>query len=108
MYYVIRGCKYLKKLYQFVILDLHGSIFSVYGHGAWTSSSCSHIILFFETDFIQPENFPEHLKLALQNIKEREEQEIRQRELDKSTCKVILYYYIISNKAQSCFLQEFD
>jgi hypothetical protein len=48
------------------------------------------------SDFIQPENFPEHLKLALQRLKDREEQEIRQRELDKSTCKV---------KSQNCRFQ---
>lgn len=44
--------------------------------------------IFFLADFIQPENFPEHLILALQSIKEREEKEIRQKELEKSTCKV--------------------
>lgn len=60
--------------------------------------------IFFLADFIQPENFPEHLILALQSIKEREEKEIRQKELEKSTCKVFrernenrfFFYYMIT------------
>lgn len=60
--------------------------------------------IFFLADFIQPENFPEHVILALQSIKEREEKEIRQKELEKSTCKVFrernenrfFFYYMIT------------
>ena len=37
---------------------------------------------------MSPEEFPEPLKRQLQEQQLREEQERRQRELDKSTCKV--------------------
>lgn len=39
-------------------------------------------------DFIQPETFPENVKRQLQQLKDKEEAEKRQKELDKSTCKV--------------------
>lgn len=37
---------------------------------------------------MQPEDFPERLKAELKYIKDKEEAERRQREIDKSTCKV--------------------
>ena len=37
---------------------------------------------------MQPEDYPTHLKRELVLEKEREEAERRQREIDKSTCKV--------------------
>ena len=44
--------------------------------------------VFVFVDFMSPEEFPEPLKRQLQEQQLREEQERRQRELDKSTCKV--------------------
>ena len=45
----------------------------------------------FDVDFIQAEDFPTHIKQHLQMMKDREEFERRQRELDKSMCKVNCY-----------------
>ncbi|XP_061169220.1 ubiquitin carboxyl-terminal hydrolase 47-like isoform X7 [Saccostrea echinata] len=70
-----------------------------YYSAAYTSSTNAYMLMYRQIDkqrnkdFIQPENFPEHLKKALQKLKDREEQEIRQRELDKSTCKIKVYYF---------------
>lgn len=44
---------------------------------------CSHA-----TDFMQLEDFPESLKAEFRQQKEKEDAERRQREIDKSTCKV--------------------
>lgn len=70
-----------------------------YYSSTYTSSTNAYMLMYRQIDkrrnkdFIQPENFPEHVILALQSIKEREEKEIRQKELEKSTCKIKVYYF---------------
>ena len=40
------------------------------------------------TEYLDPEDFPEHIKYLVQKEKESEEQEKRQREIERNTCKV--------------------
>lgn len=46
------------------------------------------------TDFMLPEEFPDALKRQLEEQQNKEEQERKQRELDKSTCKVMVVWAI--------------
>ena len=40
------------------------------------------------TEYLDPEDFPEHIKHLVQKEKEAEDQEKRQREIERNTCKV--------------------
>ncbi|KAJ8315140.1 hypothetical protein KUTeg_007290 [Tegillarca granosa] len=70
-----------------------------YYSATYSSSTNAYMLMYRQidkkknADFIQPDNFPEHLKKHLQQIQEREEAEKRQRELDKSTCKIKVFCY---------------
>ncbi|RUS84034.1 hypothetical protein EGW08_008212 [Elysia chlorotica] len=66
---------------------------------AYTSSTSAYMLMYRQinkcqnADVMQPEDFPAHLKMELILEKEREEAERRQREIDKSTCKIKLYCF---------------
>ncbi|XP_005108001.1 ubiquitin carboxyl-terminal hydrolase 47 [Aplysia californica] len=66
---------------------------------AYTSSTSAYMLMYRRIDrtqnaeFIEPEDFPESLKAELRQQKEKEEAERRQREIDKSTCKIKLYCF---------------
>lgn len=66
---------------------------------AYTSSTSAYMLMYRQinkcsnADVMQPEDFPAHLKRELVLEKEREEAERRQREIDKSTCKIKLYCF---------------
>ena len=47
-----------------------------------------------DSDFMQPADFPEHLKLQLQKQLECEDRARRQHELDLSTCKVSIRRHV--------------
>ncbi|GFO12308.1 ubiquitin carboxyl-terminal hydrolase 47 [Plakobranchus ocellatus] len=66
---------------------------------AYTSSTSAYMLMYrqinkcLNADVMQPEDFPDHLKRELMMEREREEAERRQREIDKSTCKIKLYCF---------------
>ncbi|KAH9503711.1 Ubiquitin carboxyl-terminal hydrolase 47, partial [Bulinus truncatus] len=66
---------------------------------AYTSSTSAYMLMYRQidktqnADFMQPEEFPEFLKAELRFMKEKEEAERRQREIDKSTCKIKVYCF---------------
>lgn len=72
---------------------------SSYYSSAYSSSTSAYMLMYRQidkkrnADFMSPEEFPESLKQQLQDQQNREEQERRQRELDKSTCKIKLYMF---------------
>ena len=62
-----------------------------------SSSTSAYMLMYRRIDreknahFLQPSEFPESLKLELQQQKDQEEKERRQREIDRSTCKIKVY-----------------
>ncbi|CAL1532778.1 unnamed protein product [Lymnaea stagnalis] len=66
---------------------------------AYTSSTSAYMLMYRQIDkkqnkdFMQPDDFPESLKAELRHMKEKEEAERRQREIDKSTCKIKVYCF---------------
>lgn len=77
-----------------------------YYSATYTSSTNAYMLMYRQIekqknkDFIQAEDFPPHIKKHLQLMKDREEFERRQRELDKSMCKIKLFCYHPLKKRQ--------
>ncbi|XP_046546344.1 LOW QUALITY PROTEIN: ubiquitin carboxyl-terminal hydrolase 47-like [Haliotis rubra] len=71
---------------------------------AYASSTNAYMLMYRQIDKLRnaecmvPDEFPQHLKMALQKQQEQEEAERKQREIDKSTCKIKLYCFHPSNK----------
>ncbi|XP_071112786.1 ubiquitin carboxyl-terminal hydrolase 47-like [Haliotis cracherodii] len=71
---------------------------------AYASSTNAYMLMYRQIDKLRnaecmmPDDFPKHLKRALQKQQEQEEAERKQREIDKSTCKIKLYCFHPSNK----------
>lgn len=70
-----------------------------YYSSAYSSSTSAYMLMYRQidkqrnADFMAPEDFPEVLKRQLQEQQNKEEQERKQRELDKSTCKIKVYMF---------------
>lgn len=45
-------------------------------------------------EYLDVEDFPEHIKRLVQRERESEEQEKRQREIERNTCKVLHIYHL--------------
>jgi hypothetical protein len=43
---------------------------------------------FISADFMSGEEFPDHVKVELRKLNDKEEADRKQKEMDKSTCKV--------------------
>lgn len=76
-----------------------------YYSATYTSSTNAYMLMYRHiekqnSDFIQSDDFPAHIKQHLQMMKDREESERRQRELDKSLCKIKLFCYHPRKKRQ--------
>ncbi|XP_018608158.1 ubiquitin carboxyl-terminal hydrolase 47 isoform X2 [Scleropages formosus] len=67
-----------------------------YYSSAFASSTNAYMLIYRLKDpsrnakFLDAENFPEHIKRLVQKEKEAEEQEKRQREIERNTCKIKL------------------
>ncbi|BFZ09544.1 hypothetical protein BsWGS_12583 [Bradybaena similaris] len=77
-----------------------GSTFSRgFYSSAYTSSTSAYMLMYrqidkkLNADFMQLEDFPDSLKAEFRQQKEKEDAERRQREIDKSTCKIKLYCF---------------
>ncbi|OWF37661.1 ubiquitin carboxyl-terminal hydrolase 47-like [Mizuhopecten yessoensis] len=70
-----------------------------YYSATYSSSTNAYMLMYRQidkqrnADFIQPDNFPEHISQQLQRLKDKDEAEQRQKELDKSTCKIKTFCY---------------
>nr|XP_055070015.1 ubiquitin carboxyl-terminal hydrolase 47 isoform X3 [Misgurnus anguillicaudatus] len=68
-----------------------------YYSSAFASSTNAYMLMYRlkdpsrNTKFLEVENFPEHIKRLVQREKESEEQEKRQREIERNTCKIKLF-----------------
>ena len=51
---------------------------------------CGAVIGLWSTEYLDLEDFPEHIKCLVQKEKESEEHEKRQREIERNTCKVAM------------------
>lgn len=77
-----------------------------YYSATYTSSTNAYMLMYRQidkqrnADFTQFDDFPAHIKQHLQNMKDKEEFEKRQRELDKSMCKIKLFCYHPLKKRQ--------
>uniref|UniRef100_A0A8C9WBL0 Ubiquitin carboxyl-terminal hydrolase 47 n=1 Tax=Scleropages formosus TaxID=113540 RepID=A0A8C9WBL0_SCLFO len=60
------------------------------GSRGYYSSAFASGCPFLIAEFLDAENFPEHIKRLVQKEKEAEEQEKRQREIERNTCKIKL------------------
>uniref|UniRef100_A0A8C2GLU4 Ubiquitin carboxyl-terminal hydrolase 47 n=1 Tax=Cyprinus carpio TaxID=7962 RepID=A0A8C2GLU4_CYPCA len=68
-----------------------------YYSSAFASSTNAYMLMYRLKDpsrnakFLEVEDFPEHIKRLMQREKESEEQEKRQREIERNTCKIKLF-----------------
>ncbi|XP_048042176.1 ubiquitin carboxyl-terminal hydrolase 47 isoform X1 [Megalobrama amblycephala] len=68
-----------------------------YYSSAFASSTNAYMLMYRLKDpsrnskFLEVEDFPEHIKRLVQREKESEEQEKRQREIERNTCKIKLF-----------------
>uniref|UniRef100_A0A673G0B4 Ubiquitin carboxyl-terminal hydrolase 47 n=1 Tax=Sinocyclocheilus rhinocerous TaxID=307959 RepID=A0A673G0B4_9TELE len=61
------------------------------GSRGYYSSAFARCTLCVFAEFLEVEDFPEHIKRLMQREKESEEQEKRQREIERNTCKIKLF-----------------
>lgn len=70
-----------------------------YYSATYSSSTNAYMLMYRQVDkqrnadFVQPDNFPDHIRQQLQRLKDKDEAEQRQKELDKSTCKIKTFCY---------------
>ncbi|XP_065837765.1 ubiquitin carboxyl-terminal hydrolase 47-like isoform X2 [Oscarella lobularis] len=72
---------------------------SYYYSSAYSSSANAYMLMYrqknddspFERDFLTSEDFPTHIRRMQDRVKEKEEHEKKQKEIDKSLCKLKLY-----------------
>jgi ubiquitin C-terminal hydrolase len=75
-----------------------GSSYGNSYYSSYSSSANAYMLMYRQIDptrnkdFMQQEDFPPHLKKELQGLKMREEEEFAQKELERNTCKIKLYY----------------
>ncbi|XP_064628944.1 ubiquitin carboxyl-terminal hydrolase 47-like [Lineus longissimus] len=68
-----------------------------YYSSTYMSSTNAYMLMYrlidkeINADFMQADEFPDHIKVELRKLKEREENERKQREIDRSTCKIKLF-----------------
>ena len=53
---------------------------------------------------MQVDDFPDHLKNLFDGMQDREEAEKRQKEIDKSTCKVGIMESLMNSMRSLCFV----
>uniref|UniRef100_A0A8C9FJC8 Ubiquitin carboxyl-terminal hydrolase 47 n=1 Tax=Pavo cristatus TaxID=9049 RepID=A0A8C9FJC8_PAVCR len=53
--------------------------------------TCSGFLFFFLIEFLESHEYPDHIKQLVQKERELEEQEKRQREIERNTCKIKLF-----------------
>ncbi|ELT97121.1 hypothetical protein CAPTEDRAFT_213869 [Capitella teleta] len=72
---------------------------SYFSPSAYTSSTNAYMLMYRQIDKaknkepLKVEDFPEHLKQALSSVNEQAETERRQRELERCTCRIRVYFH---------------
>ncbi|XP_029642939.1 ubiquitin carboxyl-terminal hydrolase 47 isoform X1 [Octopus sinensis] len=70
-----------------------------YYSASYTSSTNAYMLMYRQidkernADFVSPEDFPPHMKAQLEELRSREENERKQQEIDKCTCKIKVFCY---------------
>uniref|UniRef100_A0A671Q5E2 Ubiquitin carboxyl-terminal hydrolase 47 n=1 Tax=Sinocyclocheilus anshuiensis TaxID=1608454 RepID=A0A671Q5E2_9TELE len=81
--------QHVSKITQDDIRKTYGGSSGSRGYYSSAFARCVNLCVFAE--FLEVEDFPEHIKRLMQREKESEEQEKRQREIERNTCKIKLF-----------------